>query len=141
MVALKKLAAVAAVLFLTLSIIAGVTAWSTTAHAAETSEAVLPFTQFEMANTTETTDPQDTESAASSSEVQMTEEEIPMAEAKVSPLETTTEEKGMSSILGFGLVAAAAAIAGIVVAVRAKIGRQKRCFVPAEDLTLFKMKK
>lgn len=142
MVAVKKLAAVTAVLFLTLSIIVGVTAWSTV-HAAESSEAVLPFTQFEMANTTENPDAKDTESdaASDSSDVPLTQEEIPMAEAKVSILETKTEEKGMSSLLGFAVVVAAAGVTGIAVAVRARLGRKKRCYVPADDLTLLGHKK
>lgn len=143
MVAVKKLTAVAVTLFLTLGVLVGVAAWSTV-HAEETSEAVLPFTQFEMANTTEDAeDTKNTEQSAAtdSSDVALTQEKIPMAEAKVSILETQTEEKGMSSLLGFVLVAAAAAVTGVAVALRAKLGRKKRCYVPADDLTLLKLKK
>lgn len=73
--------------------------------------------------------------------ITFTQDEIPMAEAKVSVLETQTEKSGMNSFLGFTLVAAAALVTGIAVALRAKFGRKKRCYVPADDMTFFKIKK
>ncbi len=140
MVLVKKLAAVAAALFLTLGIVASVAAWNTV-HAEESGDAVVPFTQFEMANTTKQEQETKQPAAESDGEVALTEEEIPMAEAAVHALETRTEEKGMSSILGFLLVAVAAGTAGGAVALRAKLGGKKRSYVPAEDLTLLKLKK
>lgn len=73
--------------------------------------------------------------------ITFTQDEIPMAEAKVSVLETQTEKSGMNSFLGFTLVAAAALVTGIAVALRAKFGCKKRCYVPADDMTFFKIKK
>ena len=141
MVAAKKLAAVTAVLCLVLGVIFGLSA-GTLVHAEEAGEPVVPYSQFEMANTAgETASAASSASAQSGEQIEFVQDELPMAEAKVSVLETHTEHKGMPRLLGFVLVAGAAAVAGIAVALRAKLGSKKRSYVPAEDMTLLKMKK
>lgn len=137
MIAAKKLTAVAVAIFLVIGIITGITLM-TQVHAEETS-AVLPYTQFETGSTT--TDQAEDVAAESDSAVALQEEEIPLAEAKASVLETQTEEKGMPSFLGFVLVAAAAGVTGLFVLLRVKLGHKKQSYVPAEDLTLFKLHK
>lgn len=130
----KRLAVVAATLFILLGVVIGV-AMASQVHAEESAE------EF-VTETSETQSVSGTDAVESDgSEVELTKEEIPLAEAKASVLEAETPEKGMPSILGFGLVALAAAAAGIAVALRAKIGKQKRCYQPAKDLTIFKIKK
>lgn len=126
MVARKKLTAFAVLLSLSLLLVFGVTAASQVY--AEESTAVSDI-QSEPA-TKET-----------GSKVELTEEEIPLAEAKASVFETQEQTKGMHSFLAFLLVAVAAAVTGGAVALRAKLGRRKRSYVPAEDLTIFRLKK
>lgn len=132
----KKLAAVSAALCMVFAMFMCMTAL-TTVHAAEAEEA---NTLAQVVLDAAAQDSQK-ESEIVNEVITLTQDEIPMAEAKVSVLETQTEEKGMSSILAFGLVAAAALVTGIAVALRAKFGRKKRCYVPADDMTFFKMKK
>ena len=124
MIAKKKLAALAAVLSLTLLLVFGAAAASQV-YAEETGTAV--------------SDTQD--AAGEDSEVELTEEEIPLAEAKASVFETQEQSKGMHSFLAFLIVAAAAGLTGGAVALRAKFGRSKQSFVHADDLTIFRSKK
>ena len=131
----KKLAAVSAALCMVFAMFVCMAAFSTV-HAAEVEQTSLLQVVAETAAQEE-----GKESAIVNDAITLTQDEIPMAEAKVNVLETQTEEKGMSSILAFGLVAAAALATGIAVALRAKFGRKKRCYVPADDMTFFKMKK
>lgn len=134
MVAAKKLAVVAAMLCLDLGVILGCSAASLV-HAEEVDESTASSVQVDASAES------GSEGAGTESEVTFVEEELPMADAKVSVLETQTESKGMPSLLGFVLVAAAATVTGIAVALRAKFGSRKRSYVPAKDLTLLKLKK
>lgn len=78
------------------------------------------------------------DSEAQSEEIVL--KEMPLAEAKATILQSTTVEKGMPSILGFLLVAVTAAAGGMLVLMRAKLGRKKRGYQPTEDLSFFKLK-
>ena len=134
MVAAKKLAVVAAMLCLALGVIFGFSAASLV-HAEEVDGSTVSSAQVDSSAAS------GSDEAGTESEVVFVEEELPMADAKVSVLEAQTESKGMPSLLGFVLVAAAAAVTGIAVALRAKFGSKKRSYVPAKDLTLLKLKK
>lgn len=129
MVTATRRAAVAVVLFLVLGILFG-TVVARQVGAAETSPQTVQSGTLEL-----------TSESTAESEVVMIQEEIPLAEAKASSLETQTQEKGMPSFLGFVLVAAAACVTGVAVAMRAKLGRNRQGYVPTEDLTIFRVKK
>lgn len=126
MIAVKKLAAVAATLIFLLGVVFAVS--MTQVHAEEMTTAVI----------VEASDRQ----AASEKETEdFVYNEMPLAEAKATVLTTNTQEKkGMPSILGFLLTAAAAVVSGAVVFMRAKLGSKKRGYLPTEDLSLFKVK-
>lgn len=125
MVARKKLTAFAVLLSLSLLLIFGVAAAG----------------QVYAEESTAVSDTQSEQAAKDSSKIELTEEEIPLAEAKASVFETQEQTKGMHSFLAFLLVAAAAAVTGGAVALRAKFGGRKRSYVPADDLTIFRSKK
>ena len=127
MIAKKKLTALAVVLSLTLLLVLGVTAASQVY--AEEADTVASETQADQT------------AADNSSKVELTEEEIPLAEAKASVFETQEQSKGMHSFLAFLIVAVAAGATGGAVALRAKFGRSKQRFVHADDLTIFRSKK
>lgn len=143
MVAAKKPVAVAAVLCLVLGIVLAMMGWNTVSAAeAETPETTV--SQTEQSGEKQADSAKKivyTLSGENRGDTVLTEESLPMAEAEASILETHTEEKGMPSLLGFSLVVAAAILAGIAVALRAKFGKKTRSYVPAEDMTLLKLKK
>jgi hypothetical protein len=136
--AVKKLTAVAAMLFLVLVALLGLSAGQVI-FAAE-SEGDVSNGQLSSAVAAEDEQQQEQDEDEEDTVV-LTKGELPMAEAKVNVLETQTEQKGMSSFLGFTLVAAAAVTAGGAVALRAKLGRNRRGYVPGDDLTLLKLKR